>query len=101
MIRDNQAYLPNIAASPSGPLRFNGDTQAFVNVIDGVNGNTQTDASAAKFLNLNVGAQEPAPGKKKLFFSNVWAIAFAKQRASSSRPAATCSLRSPSPATAS
>ena len=80
VIRNNQAYLPNIAASPSGPLRFNGDTQAFVNVIDGVNGNTQTDASAAKFLNLNVGAQEPAPGKKKLFFSNVWAIAFAKQR---------------------
>ena len=32
VIRGNQAYLPNIAASPDGPLRFNLDTQAFVNV---------------------------------------------------------------------
>jgi YVTN family beta-propeller protein len=81
VIRKNQAYLPNIAASPSGPLRFNVDTQAFVSVIDGVNANTQTDAGAAKFLNLNLGAQEPEPGKTKLFFSNLWAIAFAKQKA--------------------
>ena len=35
VIRGNQAYLPNIAASPTGPLRFNVDTQAFVNVLDG------------------------------------------------------------------
>ena len=81
VIRRNQAYLPNIAASPAGPLRFTGDTQAFVNVIDGVNGGSQTNAGAAKFVNLNLGAQEPEPGKTKLFFSNVWAIAFAKQNA--------------------
>ena len=36
MIKGNHAYLPNIAASPTGPLRFNVDTQAFVNVIGGV-----------------------------------------------------------------
>ncbi len=76
VIRGNRAYLPNIAASPDGPLRFNVDTQAFVNVIDGVNGVRQTDASAAKFLNLHLGAREPEAGKKKLFFANVWAIAF-------------------------
>ena len=76
VVRGNRAYLPNIAASPDGPLRFNVDTQAFVNVIDGVNGVRQTDASAAKFLNLHLGAREPEPGKKKLFFSNPWAIAF-------------------------
>jgi YVTN family beta-propeller protein len=81
VIRGNQAYLPNIAASPAGPLRFNVDTQAFVNVIDRVNGGSQIDGGASKFINLNLGAQEPEPGKKKLFFSNLWAIAFAKQRA--------------------
>ena len=47
MIRGNQAYLPNIAASPDGPLRFNVDTQAFVNVIDGVNGDA-ADRRAAR-----------------------------------------------------
>src|SRR5262245_15530571 len=80
VIRGNSAYLPNIAASPAGPLRFNGDTQAFVNVIDGVNGKAQIDGSGSKFLNLNLGAQDPEPGKTKLFFSNVWAIAFAAKR---------------------
>ena len=76
VIRGNRAYLPNVAASPDGPLRFNVDTQAFVNVIDGVNGVRQTDASAAKFLNLHLGARNPEAGKKKLFFANPWAIAF-------------------------
>jgi len=79
VIRGDQAYLPNIAASPSGPVRFNVSTQAFVNVIDGVNGPTQSDASAAKFLNLHLGARDPEPGKRRLFFSNVWAIAFTNQ----------------------
>ncbi len=76
VIHGGSAYLPNVAASPSGPLRFNVDTQAFVNVIDGVNGVRQTDASAAKFLNLHLGARNPEAGKKKLFFANAWAIAF-------------------------
>ncbi|MEA2142295.1 MAG: hypothetical protein QOI64_725 [Solirubrobacteraceae bacterium] len=76
VIHGNSAYLPNVAASPDGPLRFNVDTQAFVNVIDGVNGVTQSDASAAKFLNLHLGARNPEAGKKKLFFANAWAMAF-------------------------
>ena len=76
VIRGDQGYLPNIAASPTGPLRFNVDTQAFVNVIDGVRGPTQTDASGAKFLNLHLGARDPEAGKKRLFFANPWAIAF-------------------------
>ena len=63
VIRGNSAYLPNIAASPDGPLRFNVDTQAFVNVIDGVNGPVQSDASAAKFLNLHLGARNPEAGQ--------------------------------------
>lgn len=80
VIRGSQAYLPNIAASPDGPLRFNVDTQAFVNVIDGVRGRKPVDASAAKFLNLQLGARNPEPGKKRLFFSNPWAMAFTSQR---------------------
>ncbi|HET6519158.1 MAG TPA: YncE family protein, partial [Geminicoccaceae bacterium] len=76
VIRGDRAYLPNIAASPSGPLRFNVDTHAFVNRIDGVNGATQTDAGA---LNLHLGARDPEPGKRRVFFANPWAIAFTSQ----------------------
>jgi YVTN family beta-propeller protein len=78
VLRGDQAYLPNIAASPTGPLRFNVDTQAFVNVIDGVNAGQQTD-SAGKFINLHLGARAPEPGKKRLFFANPWAMAFTTQ----------------------
>jgi YVTN family beta-propeller protein len=81
VIRGNNAYLPNIAASPTGPLRFNVDTHAFVNVIGGVNGRSARDESAAKFLNLHLGARNPEPGKKRLFFANVQAIGFAKGNA--------------------
>ncbi len=81
VLRGDQAYLPNIAASPGGPLRFNANTMAFVNVIDGVNGVRvpPTDASATKFLNLHLGARDPEPGRKRLFFANAWAIAFTNQ----------------------
>jgi YVTN family beta-propeller protein len=87
VIRGNQAYLPNIAASPSDPLRFNVDTQAFVNIIDDVNGINQTDASLSKFFlgsnnigpNLHLGARTPEAGKKTLFFANPWGIAFTNQ----------------------
>src|SRR4051812_729117 len=79
VIRGGQAFLPNIAASPEGPLRFNVDTEAFVNVIDGINGANQTDGSAGKFLNLHLGARTPEAGKKKLFFANPWAIGFTNQ----------------------
>ncbi len=76
VIRGDQAYLPNIAASPSSPQLFNTTTMAFVNVLDGVNGDTPSDASAAKFLNLHLGARNPEAGKRKLFFANVWGIGF-------------------------
>jgi YVTN family beta-propeller protein len=76
VIRGNQAYLPNIAASPDGPLRFNVDTQAFLNVIDGIREPAERDAGAG---NLNLAARDPEPGKKKLFFANIWAIGFTTQ----------------------
>lgn len=76
VIRGDHAYLPNIAASPSGPLRFNLDTHAFVNVIGGVSSVSPVDVGA---LNLHLGAREPETGKRKLFFANPWAIAFTSQ----------------------
>src|SRR4029077_19471626 len=76
VIRGDQAYLPNIAASPTGPLRFNLDTHAFVSVIDGVTSLSPVDAGTNKFLNLHLGARDPEPGKVRLFFANPWDIAF-------------------------
>jgi YVTN family beta-propeller protein len=78
VIRGDQAYLPNIAASPTEPLHFDSDTMAFVSVIDGINGTTPADAPG-KFLNLHLGARVPEAGKIKLFFANPWAIAFTNQ----------------------
>jgi YVTN family beta-propeller protein len=80
VIRGGQAFLPNIAASPEGPQRFNTTTQAFVNVINGITGANQADGSGSKFLNLHLGARTPEAGKTKLFFANPWAIAFTNQR---------------------
>jgi DNA-binding beta-propeller fold protein YncE len=82
VIRGNQAFLPNIAASPEGPQRFNNSTMAFVNVIDGINAGSQSDGSAGRFLNLHLGARTPEQGKKRLFFANPWAIGFTNQRGS-------------------
>ncbi|WP_165644644.1 beta-propeller fold lactonase family protein [Oharaeibacter diazotrophicus] len=76
VIRGSRAYLPNIAASPQGPVQFANSTQAFVNIVDGVGTGNLTDFGA---LNLNVGARDPEPGKTKLFFANAWAIAFTNQ----------------------
>jgi YVTN family beta-propeller protein len=76
VIRGNRAFLPNIAASPAGPLRFNLDTHAFLNVIGGVNTATPTDLT---FTNLHFGARDPEPGKRREFFPNPWAIAFTTQ----------------------
>ncbi|WP_071994170.1 beta-propeller fold lactonase family protein [Synechocystis sp. PCC 7509] len=75
VIRNGHAYLPNIAASPSRPLRFNVDTHAFVNRIDGIGG-TESDGGA---INMHLGARNPELGKKRLFFANPWAIAFTNQ----------------------
>lgn len=75
VIRGDSAYLPNIAASPARPLRFNVDTQAFVNRIGNIGGAEQ-DAGA---INLHLGARLPESGKEKLFFANPWAIGFTTQ----------------------
>jgi len=72
VIHGDHAYLPNIAASPSGPLHFDVDTQAYVNRIDGLGGAEHDGGS----LNLHLGARDPEPGKQELYFANPWAMAF-------------------------
>lgn len=84
VLRGNYAFLPGIAASPAGPIRFNVNTQAFVNVLRGVNSGQTSDDSTGKFLNLHLGARTPEAGKKKLFFAGPWAIAFTNQSGSGS-----------------
>ena len=79
VIHGGQAYLPNIAASPDGPFRFDVSTQAFVNTVSGINTGRERDGAPARFLNLHLGARDPEPGKKKLFFANPWAIGFTSQ----------------------
>jgi YVTN family beta-propeller protein len=79
VIRGGQAYLPNIAASPDGPFRFDVSTQAFVNTINGIRTGEERDGAPGRFLNLHLGARDPEPGKKKLFFANPWAIGFTNQ----------------------
>lgn len=76
VIKGNKAYLPNNAASPDGPVRFNVNVQAFLSVID-----TDKDAEGEvggqkQTINMNRGIQfEPASGKK-LFLGVPWQIAF-------------------------
>lgn len=72
VVRGDRAYLPNIGASPTGPLNYKTNTQAFVNTIDGVSGNPQ-DAGA---INLHLGGRVPEPGKQELYFANPTAIGF-------------------------
>lgn len=68
-------YLPNIAASTTGPLKFNVDTQSFVNVVDIANAAAPADAPT-KAINMHLGARDPEAGKKRIFFANPWAIGF-------------------------
>ncbi|NQZ12539.1 MAG: beta-propeller fold lactonase family protein, partial [Algicola sp.] len=72
VIRNGHAYLPNIGASPTGPQRFNVNTQAYVNRIDGIGG-AEVDGHN---INLHHGGQQPESGKPELYFANPWGIAF-------------------------
>jgi YVTN family beta-propeller protein len=76
VIRGSRAYLPNVAASPAGPQRRNGNTDSFVNMIIRVLGGHQSDGGA---INLDYGGLELIPGAPTLFFGNAWGIAFTTQ----------------------
>ena len=76
VIRGNRGFMPNIAASPTSPLVFNNDTQAFVTFLNNIGSGVLADGGA---LNLHLGARNPEAGKTKLFFASPWAIAFTNQ----------------------
>jgi YVTN family beta-propeller protein len=71
VLKNGRGYLPNVAASPEGPVRFNVDTQAFLSVFD-VAAKTELPGGA---INLHAAARAQT-FTPKLFFANPWAIAF-------------------------
>jgi YVTN family beta-propeller protein len=71
VLKNGHGYLPNVAASPEGPVKFNVDTQAFLSVF---NVASKSELSGGTInLHAAVKAQTFTP---KLFLANPWAIAF-------------------------
>ncbi len=71
VLKNGRGYLPNVAASPEGPVKFNVDTQAFLSVFD-VAAKAELPGGTIN-LQAAVKAQTFTP---KLFLANPWAIAF-------------------------
>ncbi|RLU00049.1 MAG: YncE family protein [Ketobacter sp.] len=74
VIHGDKLYLPNIGASPTGPQRFDVNTQSLVNIIADVGG-AESDYDA---INLHLGGRDPESGQQELYFANPWAMAFTK-----------------------
>lgn len=75
-IKGNRAYLPNNAASPDGPVRFNVNVQSFLNVIDTVNDTESKTGNQLQSINMNRGINFEPASEKKLFIGMPWHIAF-------------------------
>ncbi|HEY2955366.1 MAG TPA: beta-propeller fold lactonase family protein [Candidatus Eisenbacteria bacterium] len=74
VIKGDRAYLPNTAASPNGPVRFNVNVQAFLSVID-VDSDAEGQANGKRqTINMNRGINFEAPGR--IFIGVPWAVAF-------------------------
>jgi YVTN family beta-propeller protein len=69
-IRGDRAYLPNIGASPNGPVRFNVNVQSLLSVID-----INTNLDSGQTINMNQGVQFEPVGER-LFITNPLAVAF-------------------------
>ena len=70
-IKDSYAYLPNVGASPNGPVAFNVSTQALVHILD-----TRTNQDTGLTVNLHAAVAAQAEGTRKLFLAVPWSIAF-------------------------
>jgi DNA-binding beta-propeller fold protein YncE len=75
-IKGNRAYLPNNAASPDGPFRFNVNVQAFLNVIDTVNDVEAKVGDQLQSINMNRGINFEPTSEGKLFLGMPWQMAF-------------------------
>lgn len=71
VLKNGRGYLPNVAASPEGPVKFNVDTQAFLSVFDVA----AKSELAGGTINLHA-AVKAQTFKPKLFLANPWAIDF-------------------------
>jgi YVTN family beta-propeller protein len=71
VLKNGRGYLPNVAASPEGPVKFNVDTQAFLSVFDVA----AKSELAGGTINLHAAVKNQT-FKPKLFVANPWAIAF-------------------------
>jgi hypothetical protein len=69
-VKGNFAFIPNVAASPTGPFRFDVNTHSLLSVIDRA---TNTDTGKTLNMHLAVGQQT---NPVKLFNTIPWAIAF-------------------------
>ena len=71
VLKNGKGYLPNVAAGPQAPVRFDVDTQAFLSVFDT---SAKAELSGGTInLQLAVKNQTATP---KLFLANPWAIDF-------------------------
>jgi hypothetical protein len=70
-IKNDYAYLPNVGASPNGPVAFNVSTQALVHILD-----TRTNQDTGLTINLQTAVAAQAEGTRKLFLAVPWSIAF-------------------------
>ena len=76
VIKGDKAYLPNNAASPDGPVRFNVNVQAFLNVIDTRADKESEVGGKLQTINMNRGIQFEPASPNKLFLGVPWHIAF-------------------------
>ncbi|MBS1807141.1 MAG: beta-propeller fold lactonase family protein [Acidobacteria bacterium] len=76
VIKGDKAYLPNNAASPDGPVRFNVNVQSFLNVIDTTTDKEGEVGGQKQTINMNRGIQFEAATPNRLFLGVPWHIAF-------------------------
>ncbi len=70
-IKNGFLYMPNVGASPNGPVRFNVNTQALVHIL-----NTNTNQDTGQTINLHKAVASQPEGTRKLFLAVPWSIAF-------------------------
>ena len=75
-IKGTRAYLPNNAASPDGPVRFNVNVQAFLNVIDTATNKEGKVGDKLQSINMNRGINFEPASESKLFIGMPWHAAF-------------------------
>ena len=75
VILGDRAYLPNTAASPNGPIRFNVNGHGFLSVINTVS----LSHEAQNTINLNRGIPFEPDSPRKIFMTVPWDIAFKRQ----------------------